>query len=150
MPVRMTWSLVLHSPIHVKSPSLGGRLPLFDLISLLNIHLPPTMGKLPLFGPHLLLIIFPLKRVNSIEFSNELYATKKREYVPMLKNSAWIWMFQDKINALERFHVKSPSLARCKEGDPPLLKFSNLTCMLTTDELFGPRVLFQSSSDPLT
>ena len=35
--------------IHVKSPSLGGRLPLFDPISLLNIHLPPRRGKLPLF-----------------------------------------------------------------------------------------------------
>ena len=44
---------------------------LFYLISLLNIHLPPKIGKLPLFWPHLLSIIFPLKRVNSVEFSNE-------------------------------------------------------------------------------
>ena len=43
----------LHVPllfaIHVKSPSLGGRLPLFDPISLLNIHLPPKNWNLPLF-----------------------------------------------------------------------------------------------------
>ena len=57
--------------IHVKSPSLGGRLPLFDPISLLNIHLPPRSGNLPLFGPHLLPMIFSLKRRNCIEFSNE-------------------------------------------------------------------------------
>ena len=54
--------------IHVKSPSLGGRLPLFDLISLLNIHLPPRNGNLPLFEPNFLPIIFSLKRVNCIEF----------------------------------------------------------------------------------
>ena len=47
--------------IHVKSPSLGGRLPLFDPISLLNIHLPPRIGNLPLFEPHFLPIIFSLK-----------------------------------------------------------------------------------------
>ena len=57
--------------IHVKSPSLGGRLPLFDPISLLNIHLPPKNGNLPLFEPHFLPIIFSLKRVNCIEFCNE-------------------------------------------------------------------------------
>ena len=32
----------------------------------------------------------------------------------MLKNSAWIWMFRDKINAAELVRAKSPSLARCK------------------------------------
>ena len=57
--------------IHVKSPSLGGRLPIFDPTSLLNIHLPPRREKLPLFGPHLPPIIFPLKRVNCIEFCYE-------------------------------------------------------------------------------
>ena len=57
--------------IHVKSPSLGGRLPLFDPISLLNIHLPPKSGNLPLFEPHFLPIIFSLKRMNCIEFCNE-------------------------------------------------------------------------------
>ena len=59
------------SIIHVKSPSLGGRLPLFDPISLLNIHLPPKNGNLPLFEPHFLPIIFSLKRVNCIEFCHE-------------------------------------------------------------------------------
>ena len=54
--------------MHVKSPSLGGRLPLFDLISLLNIHLPPRSGNLPLIEPNFLPIIFSLKRVNCIEF----------------------------------------------------------------------------------
>ena len=57
--------------IHVKSPSLGGRLPLFDPISLLNIHLPPKSGNLPLFEPHFPPIIFSLNRVNCIEFCNE-------------------------------------------------------------------------------
>ena len=44
--------------IHVKSPSLGGRLPLFDPISLLNIHLHPKIGNLPLFEPDFIPIIF--------------------------------------------------------------------------------------------
>ena len=51
----------MNGSIHVKSPSLGGRLPLFDPISLLNIHLPPRIGNLPLFEPHFLPIIFSLK-----------------------------------------------------------------------------------------
>ena len=38
-------------------------------------------------------------------------------------------MLRDKIIVAEGFHVKSPSFARCKEGDLPLLNFSNLTCM---------------------
>ena len=38
-------------------------------------------------------------------------------------------MLMDKINVVELFHVKSSSLVRCKEGDVPLLNFSNLTCM---------------------
>ena len=50
---------------------LGGRLPLFDLISLLNIYLPPSSGNLPLFEAHFLPIIFSLKRVNCFEFCNE-------------------------------------------------------------------------------
>ena len=57
--------------IHVKSPSLGGNLPLFEPISLLNIHLPLRSGNLPLFEPHFLPIIFILKRVNFIKFCNE-------------------------------------------------------------------------------
>ena len=57
--------------IYVKSPSLGGRLPLFDPISLLNIHLPPRRGNLPLFESHFLPIIFSLKGVNCIEFCKE-------------------------------------------------------------------------------
>ena len=32
-------------------------------------------------------------------------------------------------NVAEWFHAKSPSLARCKEGDLRLLNFSNLTCL---------------------
>ena len=40
-------------------------------------------------------------------------------------------MLIDKINVAEWFRAKSPSLARCKEGDLPLLNFSNLTCMST-------------------
>ena len=35
----------------------------------------------------------------------------------------------DKINATEWLRTKSPSLARCKEGDLPLLNFSNLKWM---------------------
>ena len=50
--------------------TLGGRLPLFNPISLLNI-LPPTSGNLPLFESYFLPIIFSLKRVNYIEFCNE-------------------------------------------------------------------------------
>ena len=38
-------------------------------------------------------------------------------------------MLMDKINVAEWFRAKSPSLAKCKEGDLPLLNFSNLTCM---------------------
>ena len=38
-------------------------------------------------------------------------------------------MLMEEINVAEWFPVKSPSLERCKEGDLPLLNFSNLTCM---------------------
>ena len=140
------------SAIHVKSPSLGGRLPLFYTISLLNIQLPPRWGKLPNFGPHLLPIIFSLKRVNCIEFSNEntmlskqsvqqvqkynvfaLYeefkAIQRKEYLIIFKISAGIWMLMDEINVVVWLRLKSPSFPRCKEGDLPLLNFSNLTCM---------------------
>ena len=44
-------------PMHVESPSLGWRLPLFYPISLLSIHLSHKSRKLPLFRPHLLTII---------------------------------------------------------------------------------------------
>ena len=64
-------SITMQVFIHVKSPSLGGRLPLFDPISLLNIHLPPKIGNLPLFEPCFLRIIFSLNRVNCIEFCNK-------------------------------------------------------------------------------
>ena len=47
----------------------------------------------------------------------------------MLKKFSLNLIFRDKINAAELFRAKSPSLARCKEGDLPLLNFSNLTCM---------------------
>ena len=38
-------------------------------------------------------------------------------------------MIRYKINVAELFRAKSPSFARFKEGDLPLLNFSNLTCM---------------------
>ena len=70
---RHTWpgiGIINSKRIHVRSPGLGGKLPHFDLISVLNINIPPKIGKLPLFWPYLLPFIFPIKRVNSIEFSN--------------------------------------------------------------------------------
>ena len=39
-------------------------------------------------------------------------------------------MLMARINVVEWFRAKSPSLARYKEGDLPLLNFSNLTCMM--------------------
>ena len=38
-------------------------------------------------------------------------------------------MLMNKKNVAEWFRAESPSLVRCKEGDLPLLNFSNLTCM---------------------
>ena len=38
-------------------------------------------------------------------------------------------MLMDEINVTEWFRAKSPSFARYKEGDLPLLNFSSLTCM---------------------
>ena len=46
----------------MSSPPLGGSLPLFNPISLSNIHPPPRRGKIPLFGTHLLPLTFSLKR----------------------------------------------------------------------------------------
>ena len=46
-------------------------LPLFDPISLLNIHLPPRRGKLPLLRTRLLPMIFSLQRRNCNDFSDE-------------------------------------------------------------------------------
>ena len=40
-------------------------------------------------------------------------------------------MLVDKINVAKWFHAQSPSFPRFKEGDLPLLNFSNLTCMTT-------------------
>ena len=145
------WNLLERS-IHVKSPSLGGRLPLFDPISLLNIHLPPKRGNLPLFGLLHLPMIFSLTRRNFVEFFNEnalisqqgvlqvqkyndfasyeeISAFQRREYLIIFKISAAIWTLMDEINVAEWFLAKSPSFPRCKEGDLPLLNFSNLTCM---------------------
>ena len=83
----LTAKLVLndisHSGIHVKSPSLGGRLPLFDPISLLNIHLPPKSGNLPLFEPHFLPIIFSFKRVNFLEFNLQWKCIAKSAKYPL-------------------------------------------------------------------
>ena len=132
-------------------------LPLFDPISLLNIHLPPRRGKLPLFWPHLLPITFSLKRVNCIEFSNEnallsqqgvhqvqnynvLYyiksfkAIQSKIYLITFKIGVGIWMLMDEINVTVWLCAKSPSFPRCKEGDLPLLNFSNLTCMLLSSK----------------
>ena len=39
-------------------------------------------------------------------------------------------MLIDEINVAKWFRVKSPSFKRCKQGDLPLLNFSNLTCMV--------------------
>ena len=61
------------STIHVKFPSLGGRLPLFNLISLLNFHLPPRSGNLPLFEPHFLRIIFSLKEWFVLTFAMKMH-----------------------------------------------------------------------------
>ena len=62
---------------------------------------------------------------------DEFKAILRREYLIIFKISARIWMLIDTINVAEWFHAKSPSLTRCKEGDLPLLNFSNLTCMGT-------------------
>ena len=53
----------------------------------------------------------------------------RKEYLIIFKILGKIWMLIDEINVAEWFRVESPSLARCKEGDLPLLNFSNLTCM---------------------
>ena len=74
------WQHLRRFCIHVKSPSLGGRLPLFYPISLLNIHLPPRSGNLPLFEPHFLPIIKSLKRVNFIEFLQWKCIAKSAKY----------------------------------------------------------------------
>ena len=137
--------------IHVKSPSLGGRLPLFDPISLLDIHLPPRRGKLPLFWPHLLRIIFSLKRVNCIEFPIKMHCLVSKvsikskntmflHYMKIFKPSKGrnISSFQifwgnlnvdGWINVAVWLRAKSPPFLRSKQGDLPLLNFSNLTCM---------------------
>ena len=47
-------------------------------------------------------------------------------------------MLMDKINVAEWFRAKSPSLARFKEGDLPLLNFSNFTCMILPLFYFRP------------
>ena len=61
--------------------------------------------------------------------------TIRREYLIISKLSVGIWMLMDKINVVEWFRAKSPSLTRCKEGDLPLLNFSNLTCMVSTTSI---------------
>ena len=49
---------------------------------------------------------------------------KGREYLIITKISAGNLMLRDKINVAEWFRAKSPSLARCKEGDLPVTNFS--------------------------
>ena len=61
--------------------------------------------------------------------NEEFYAIMRKEYLIIFKIWDEIWMLIDEINVAEWFRVESPSLARCKEGDLPLLNFSNLTCM---------------------
>ena len=46
---------------------LDGRLPIFDLISLLNIHLLPNTEKLALLGANFIPIIFPIEK-NKLQF----------------------------------------------------------------------------------
>ena len=76
---RVTWmAMILHIIVndlgmHVKSPSLGRRLPLFDPISLLSIHLPPRNGNLPLFEPHFLPIIYSLKLWIVLNFAMKMH-----------------------------------------------------------------------------
>ena len=47
-------------------------------------------------------------------------------------------MLIDEMYVAEWFNVKSPSLVRYKEGDLPLLNFSNLTCMVGVLKYFIP------------
>ena len=51
-------------------------------------------------------------------------------------------MLTDQINVAEWFRAKFPSLARSKEGDLPLLNFSNLTCMHDRNTSNGAEVKF--------
>ena len=53
----------------------------------------------------------------------------------------------DKIQVAEWFRAKSPSLARCEEGDLPLLNFFNLTCMILYAEIFSPPFYFRPLND---
>ena len=46
-------------------------------------------------------------------------------------------MLIDEIKVAKWFRVKSPSFARCKEGELPLLNFSNLTCMYRVHKVHG-------------
>ena len=48
----------------------------------------------------------------------------------MFKISVTIWVLWDKINVAKLFLAKSPSFAKSKEGDLPLLYFSSLTYMI--------------------
>ena len=57
------------------------------------------------------------------------YTIIRREYLTIFTILAVIGKLIDKINVAEWFRAKSPSLTGCKEGDLPLLSFSNLTCM---------------------
>ena len=143
--------LLTNTDIYVKSPSFGGRILLFYPISLLNIHLPPRSGNLPLIEPHFLPIIFSLKSELYWIFAmkTHCWASKVfKKYNNKILCIIW-WVlshykeeiisslskFQTELECwltklvAEWFRAKSPSLARCKEGDLPLLNFSNLTCM---------------------
>ena len=56
----------------------------------------------------------------------EFYAIMKKKegfFFFIFKISAGIWMLMDEINVAEWFCAKSPSFARCKEGDLPLELF---------------------------
>ena len=48
------------------------------------------------------------------------------------QNFSWNLSVDEPKNVAEWFRAESPSLVRCKEGDLPLLNFSNLTCMASS------------------
>ena len=142
--------------IHVKSPSLGGGLPNFDLISLLNIHLPPRRGNSPENFLFLGLIsnpsFFPMKKSTrifkwkcivclslSIKWNvkgiciicQKSHRSIKGGNVTLIhpdKNFSKIWTFLTK-KCCEIASSKISLLDKMKGGISPSLNFSNLTCM---------------------
>ena len=67
--------------------------------------------------------------LHQISYKLKKKEKKKREYVPISKNSDRIWMSRN-------CYAQNLSLARCKGGVLPLFDFSNLTCMTWSIKLF--------------